>query len=184
MASVVDAIKDGQSILDIVQASPTTFIRYHHGIEKLHALLQPAPQRADIRVCVLWGRSGVGKSRMCPPESETTYWWSPPQNGHAYATGYAEQRVVVFDEFTGWMQHGLLLRLLDRYPLTVNTMGGVARFLGDTIFLTSNQHPRDWYPNVEYKDPLLRRIHHLIEVTPQNVHMAQMVVTGMLNRQG
>lgn len=36
--------------------------------------------------------------------------------------GYVGQPTVVFDDFYSWFPYDFILRLLDRYPLVVNTV--------------------------------------------------------------
>lgn len=52
------------------------------------------------------------------------------------------------DEFYGWISLDLLLRILDRYPLTVETKGGHRTFRAKTVVITSNKPFEKWYPNV------------------------------------
>ncbi|KAF8766420.1 Replication-associated protein like [Argiope bruennichi] len=57
------------------------------------------------------------------------------------------------------------LRLLDRYPLKVPIKGSYAEFNSEIIYITSNQHWSEWYPNIPNKDALWRRIQVKIDLT-------------------
>jgi hypothetical protein len=65
--------------------------------------------------------------------------------------------VVIIDEFYGWLPYDLLLRLCDRYPLLLETKGGQVQCSANTVIITSNLNPSQWYKNVYHK-ALYRRI--------------------------
>jgi len=50
------------------------------------------------------------------------------------------------DEFRGAIDIGHLLRWLDRYPVIVEVKGSSAVLKAEKIWITSNLHPREWYP--------------------------------------
>jgi len=54
------------------------------------------------------------------------------------------------------------LRILDIYPLQLPVKGSFAVAMWNTIFITSNKHPTDWYEK-GMPPELDRRIHHCIE---------------------
>lgn len=56
--------------------------------------------------------------------------------------------MVVIDEFYGWIARDLMCRICDRYPLNIETKGGSVSFLAKKIIITSNVHPKDWWPKV------------------------------------
>ena len=52
------------------------------------------------------------------------------------------------------------LPLNPRYPVLVEIKGGMVSLNAETIYITSNLHPNDWYPDldVETKAALIRRL--------------------------
>lgn len=105
---------------------------------------------AMVRTChVFWGPTGTGKSRRAWDESgmdafpkdPRTKWWD----------GYSNHKHVVIDEFRGAIDVAHLLRWLDRYPVLVEIKGGTVPLVTQTIWITSNVNPREWYPEI---DPL------------------------------
>lgn len=59
--------------------------------------------------------------------------------------------VVIIDEFRGDIDVSHLLRWLDRYPVIVEVKGSSCPLVAEKVWITSNLHPREWYPML---DPL------------------------------
>lgn len=55
---------------------------------------------------------------------------------------------MVLDDFYGWLKYDEMLRLMDRYPMLVQTKGGQATFLAKKLLITSNTLPASWYPKI------------------------------------
>jgi len=111
------------------------------------------------RTCwVFWGRTGTGKSRRAwdeagmdaYPKDPRTKWWD----------GYLSQRTVVIDEFRGAIDISHMLRWLDRYPVLVEIKGATIPLRAESIWITSNIPPEQWYPeaDIETMQALLRRL--------------------------
>lgn len=81
-------------------------------------------------------------------------------NGSIWFDGYQGEDIVLIDDFYGWLPWTFLLKLLDRYPLRVQTKFGVVPFRSKIVYITSNVHPDKWYSygeNMVY-EALRRRI--------------------------
>lgn len=98
---------------------------------------------------VFWGPPGTGKTRRALyMAGESSYWLKKPgQNQTVFFDGYDGQETVVIDEFYGWLPFDLLCRMCDRYPLMVDTKGGMVNFYPRKIIITSNKELCDWYKN-------------------------------------
>lgn len=123
-------------------------------IEKDHM----KPVGVEKNVCVYWGRAGAGKSRAAWEEAGLDAYPKDPNT--KYWDGYSNHQNVVIDEFRGRIDIGHMLRWLDRYPVCVETKFGGCVFVATRIWITSNIHPNEWYPNLdeETKAGLLRRL--------------------------
>ncbi len=172
LSGAVAALRATPSMACLAESHPNVFVKYHRGFEKLITYYITTPDR-PVKVTTLWGPTGVGKSRKVFASHPSAYWWPRPQNAACYAMGYTGQLTVVLDDFYSWLPYDLLLRVLDRYPLTVNTMGGVQQFLATEVYITSNMDPREWYPGVENKSALMRR---LTEEDSKIIHMTEEVL--------
>lgn len=146
LSLVSQAIRGGSTLRSIVLDYTSTFIRYPRGVERAINIVRDAPARPNIRILVLHGVTGSGKSQWVFENFRHIYKWPISQNGAYYAAGYTDQRVCLFDEFgRSHFPLDVLLSICDRYPLYVNTLGSVAAFCADTIIFTSNSAPSTWY---------------------------------------
>jgi len=84
--------------------------------------------------------------------------------------GYEQQEVMLLDEIDKWCQkdrdhpsglgYAMVLKLLDRGPLEVETKGGSEKVNSPFIFCTSTVHPDQWFPETgSVKNQVERRIH-------------------------
>lgn len=81
-----------------------------------------------------------------------------PNGNSVYFDGYDEHDTIILDEFYGWLPWDLLLRLADKYPLTLQTKGGSVNCAIKNLIITSNKGLLEWYPNIKDIDAFIRRI--------------------------
>lgn len=132
-------------------------VRYYGQINRI-AVDFSQPVGIEKQVFVYWGKTGTGKSRRAwegagldafPKDPKTKFW-----------CGYRHHEHVVIDEFRGGIDICHILRWLDRYPVIVEVKGGAQVLKAKKIWITSNLHPKDWYPTLDQEtmDALLRRL--------------------------
>ncbi len=170
-------VTDGSSINEIATAYPIQFIKYAKGIRELAIALRQ-PYEGERRVVVLWGGAGTGKTREAMRLAEERgggyHILEAPnvKGGAAWFDGYTDQKTLIIDDFYGWLQWVMLLRITDRYRVNVQTKGHCIPGCWDLVVITSNIHPNKdgvgWY---KYSDRLLwaaleRRISYITHVTP------------------
>lgn len=158
MDEVATRIDDGASLADVKDDYNGTFlmnaskiVNYYLG--KLGGRKQPC----EIRI--FFGRSGTGKSYHA---RKGDYWmWPHPCGERHWAPGYEGQKIVIIDEFRHQFPLDKMLMILDRYELPMESKGSSFQLASTTekIIITTNIHPLDWYPNVEDKSMLYRRIY-------------------------
>lgn len=135
--------KSNQPLKDIIEYSPSNFIRYHTGISKLRSIYA-VPRDFKSRVYFIFGPTGCGKSSMARELVGPTAKWKQPSTIW-WPSDYDGTEDVVIDEFKGWMRYSDLLRAMDQFPLQVETKGGQVNFAPKNLVITSNVIPTAWY---------------------------------------
>ncbi|AXH73508.1 MAG: putative viral replication protein [Cressdnaviricota sp.] len=161
LAAVKETIDSGKTMIEVAEMHFTSFVKYERGLRS-YVNMKSAKRDWKPLVQVFYGPTGTGKSFHCKLLAPDAYWFFPQENGKWW-DGYTGQSDVVIDEFYGSIKWSSLLRLLDRYPMEVETKGGTVNFAAKRIFLTSNQPPQNWYTseNCLY-ETLARRLEHII----------------------
>ncbi len=170
---VCDKINAGATILDLARDEDAramgVVIRHFKGIQNLIHLRCP---KRDCPPEVIWiyGATGVGKTRCAIEFAELVgrgeFWIS--KGTLRWFDGYCGQRVVILDDLrTRHAQFSFLLRLLDRYPMSVEFKGGYTSWTPQLIFITCPKHPEQMWSlrSEEDKEQLVRRCSWIEEAT-------------------
>ncbi len=145
--SALEAVAEGKSELEIANTFPNAWTKYYRAFER-YRWLATTPRDFQTTCTVYWGPPGSGKSYRALFESaNNAFWVARPRAslGGIWWDGYTGQPTVVFDEFYGWLSRDSVQRLVDRYPLNVETKGGTLSFRSKHIIFTSNIHPLQWW---------------------------------------
>lgn len=146
LEAVADMVNHGIAIRDIALAHPADFIRYHGGIQALIAAAGPLPPlERDVRVTVLWGPTGAGKTHRIRMEYPAAYSVEP---GRAPWDGYQGQTEVVFDEFdySKWPVT-MMNRFLDKWRLELDARYHNRYAAWTRVVILANSSPTRWYAN-------------------------------------
>ena len=144
LTEIADAISKGEMTIDqVMNEAPATYVMYGKGLEAL-AVNTMADRDRDVAPEVLWyhGGTGTGKSRKAWDDDPDLYVWS---GQWPFFNGYRGQETVLFDDFRGTIPFSMFLRLLDRYPMSVDTKGGYMKWRAKKIVVTSALHWEDVY---------------------------------------
>jgi hypothetical protein len=140
---------------DILQDYFGQWVRYRgafrEAIDRRRARSVPR-DRGNIRVTVLWGETGTGKSRWCYDNCPDAFWLRQPQGGVVWWDGYEYEETVVIDEFYGWLPFNFVLRLLDRYSFSLPVKYGHRVCNVRHVVFTSNTPPDEWWPDARIPD--------------------------------
>ena len=161
LQEVAERIEQGQSLQEIAEGCPTEFIKFGRGISSLIALRAP-PRSEKTKVIWCWGATGTGKTRWCNDTYPNGYW---KDGSTKWWDGYAGQDAVIIDDFrpSKELSFVFLLRLFDRYALSVEVKGGYVNFSSSVICVTSPRPPEEVFDKLEWletedKAQIYRRI--------------------------
>lgn len=143
---VADAIEEGTKIRDIAAAFPTTYIKYHAGIERLAKRLRTDPP--DLSECNnewFYGPSRTGKSTTARAENPGCYvkmlskWWC----------NYEDQDVVLIEEVSPSeaSMASLLKTWADKFAFPVEVKGSSMVIRPKKIIVTSNYTIAECFPH-------------------------------------
>lgn len=153
LKSIREDLLNGKSELDVANEDFDLWVRYHRAF-KIYKTMVTTPRNWEVKVIVLWGPTGTGKSRWAMERHPEGYW----KQRSNWWDGYEGQETIIIDEFYGWLPFDLLLRLCDRYPLLLETKGGQVQCVCKTVIITSNTLPSKWYKSTIYFDSFVRRV--------------------------
>lgn len=167
IAEIKEIVRSTHSMSAVVEsATSVQSVRMAELWLKYHEPKRPITPAPEIHV--RWGPSGSGKTRYIWDTYGIDQVFTP--TSYKWWEGYDGHKVVLIDEFRAdWCKFGQLLRLLDRYPYTVEVKGGSRQIQATTWFITSSKHPKDWYDPYHFDaqervDQLLRRLTSITEV--------------------
>lgn len=168
ISSALQVLNDGGGLADVLEQAPDVFVRYHRGLTAANDLIvERSAQtiRDTLQVTVLTGPPGCGKTRAVYEEEGLDKVYTLTQSsGVVWWNGYTGQEVLLLDDYYGWIQWGELLKLLDIYPLRVQTKGGFTHVKYMKVYITSNRPWDHWYAKsrpFSEQGALMRRIHHV-----------------------
>lgn len=154
IADLRECIEDGGTMKDVMYMSNLNLPM----IKIAESMLTHIEKKRDWvpEVYWFWGPTGSGKTKLAFEMCEDPWvsgrnlkWWQ----------GYDGHENVIFDDFRAdFCTFHELLRILDRYPYTLEVKGGSRQLLAKRIIITSHKKPEDIYRTREDVGQLLRRI--------------------------
>lgn len=133
------------------EVGAVAIVKFHKGLTILRSLSRP--DRTDFpTIFWLFGPTGIGKTKCCflsgcklAPGGADDVWIS--SGGLRWFDGYDGQSVVIFDDFRAKhvTSFAFLLRILDRYPVSVEFKGGFVKLNPSLIFITCPYDPDECF---------------------------------------
>lgn len=151
-------VNEGLSYAELWETNFPIMVKYHKAIA-VYTDLKRGRTRLPPRIVVLFGFPGTGKTRFVFEKEPDLF----NHMGGSWFDGYDGQSAALFDEFDGSdMPFCMWKKVVDRYPLRVTIKGSSANWSPDTIYFTSNFHPKQWWAKTtksrDYWTQFTRRI--------------------------
>jgi len=167
---VKNDIESGCSMMEVFEKHFNASCKYHKFFEKYKSMLinrDYIPLFRTVHVMVLWGDTGIGKTRkaydLCPDLFKMPF----GDSGTLWFDGYAFETTILLDEFYGQVKLSFFLQLLDGYPLRLPIKGSHTYAAWTKVIITSNVPPDQWYKGVPdaSRRALMRRINSIEHLT-------------------
>ncbi|AMB43004.1 putative Rep protein [Circovirus-like genome DHCV-4] len=163
LKEIREMLAQGKGMRDVIEVATS-----YQSMKSAELILKYKERKRNWKpkVIWLWGRSGIGKTRAVYEECPNIYRKS--NNSGKWWDGYDAHENVLIDDVKDTSEefYSMLLEILDRYDVRVQTKGATREFLAKTIYLTSLEDPRIMYrsfPEEGYE--LYRRIDEIRHVT-------------------
>lgn len=147
----VEAINDGTSLREMALGDHgVAVVKFYKGLTVLRSLRSnPRDPAKPPLIYWLYGQTGTGKTK-CAWEFGIDY--APGADVYVshgtlqWFDGYDGQSVVIFDDFRfKGLSFAFLLRVTDRYPMSVPFKGGFANWNPEVIIFTTPHSIRDTF---------------------------------------
>lgn len=169
MVDLARNIKNGWTFTDVATHQPDMVLKCARNITALVNELhyKHRTEQCPPRVVCYFGGSGIGKTHQCiawAKQRKMEYWIHPGTG--KWFPDYKQQRVCILDELDKWcdqLTYAGTLKLLDKFPMFVETKGGEVKFNSEYIFICTSVAPSGWFKDKGGldvpKEQLERRIH-------------------------
>lgn len=160
LQTLKESILNGESIQTLADTHFVQMVRYGKMIQNVRNILL-FKERTTYPECIVFhGPTGTWKSFYANMMKGKSAYYKDPNN--KWWDGYEQQETVIVEEFKGQMPWDTVLRLMDRWPLSVEVKGGTVPFCSQRVIFTSNFCIESWYEGKIDKDlhPLIKRITH------------------------
>lgn len=155
---IIKMLTDGASDLDIILADISAYARFRNTIAD-YRLLVPPTRKDKVEVYLFFGPPGCGKTELTHLQFKDTY-RLPIGKNLWFTPSACNAKHILIDDFKSNLALADLLQLLDNNPIEVERKGNHLWFCPDTIIITSNKSPHNWYDfnHRDYeKEALFRR---------------------------
>jgi len=162
LTEIKKKVDEGKAVRSLWDDHFGSMVRYHVGIEKYRNMVESQKARGPTLVSLYYGPTGTGKSFSAGEVGEKRAWVDA--KGDFIHGMDPDADTIILDDFRGGLEFKHLLRLLDRYPYSLNVKGGSIPCRFTRVIITSNLRPDQWYKQSGRYDlgALVRRIHNWV----------------------
>lgn len=140
--SVVEKIKKGATDKMLLDEHPAETFKFLRNIRMVQSLIKPK-RELPLQVILCYGPPGAGKTHFAEEKFKDHF--RMPVSKDFWMDNYQQEKTVLLDDFNGEVKLTFLLQVLDKYPIQIPIKGGFVWWCPDTIILTCNTHPCNWY---------------------------------------
>jgi len=159
LEGAIELLKTG-GIAAVADAMPEQIVKHGKGLATLKGIWDFPRTRDNMKVIVLVGDTGTGKSHFVHTHFPDVYAVADLEK--QWFDGYLGQKVALIDEIgpDNCGPINFMKRLADKWPMRVAVKGGFVSWQVETLFITSNTVPDQWWPKATGLDhaALARRI--------------------------
>ena len=161
--NIKEDIRNGSSMYDIMENYTSHFGHYVNGIKAIKTEIDNKILSTKIRnleCTIIYGATGVGKTTAILNQYDLNdvYVLQNPDKDNKNWNGYDGQKVLVIDDFYGWIRPSEMLRLLDGKPYRVRKLNGFSWAQFEKVYITSNCCPLEWWQNADIPTEVLEAV--------------------------
>ena len=146
---VVSHLKEGGTLDDVMDENPACYVRNKDMLQD-YANEVKGHRDWQMKVRIYVGLSGTGKSSTARLKYPNAYYMGHPTGGRMWMPGYVAQDVIVYNEFRSCnIKLRDMLKFLDSDPMLLEAKGRNMNMVSNTLVITTNEDPKDWYPKVK-----------------------------------
>lgn len=152
---VAEKVRQAVPMREIAEAHPSTYIKYFRGISALKEVLAPPPPTSrPVKVAVLWGEPGTGKTYRVRNHFSAEEIYMPTPGDRNPWDNYNGEKVLFLDEFNpeSWSPQQMNL-ILDSHVFTLPCRYQNKKSLWEAVVICTNLDPMGWYQD---KSPALQ----------------------------
>lgn len=145
---ITEAISSSKDVYDIMDNYPSLYIRYPRGLDKImkHKVDKSIPDFRPMETVCYIGPPGTGKTHKAITENTGKYYILESTGGNIpWFDGYKGEKVLIIDEFYGWLKYNQLLRITDKWKTKVQIKGDFVWAQWEKVIIISNKDVDQWY---------------------------------------
>jgi hypothetical protein len=161
--------KDKKTPMQVCEIMPGTYMKYYKAVDRVYNDIQSQQegQYKEVSVHILYGEAGAGKTRYVYDKHgpENVYRLCQGNGDNIWFDGYTQQKILIIDDYYGWIKYSKFLQLIDNYKIRLSVKGGTTYSDWDTVYITSNNAPETWYKNMGLTPAMSRRFKTINKLT-------------------
>ena len=140
----------------MVLENPMVGHQYGRTLDRIEDIHNQTKRRSEKTEGIwMFGETGVGKSHYVYSKHEIDDIYVLNLEDNGWWDEYRGQPVVMIDDFRGQVTYSMLLRLADKWPMTVKRRNRApVQFTSTILYVTSSLKPSEVYVNLAARDSL------------------------------